>query len=320
MSSRYVSHSHFGWQGIVAIIIACFFWGTTGTAASFTPDVSPLATGAFAMGGGGVLLVVYAMNNLINDKGRLLINYKLMMSGGFSVALYPLAFYSSMRLSGVAVGTVVSIASAPFFTVLLECLISKKSLSRQWVVSFTLGAIGIVLLALSKDTHDASDSQHWDHYFGIVLGLVAGVSYAVYSWSARGMIEQGIDSKSAMACMFGLAALVLLPSLFITGENLFASNINSVVAVYMAVIPMFLGYVLFGYGLKFVEASQATLITLLEPVVATIMAVVIVRESISTMGWIGIGLILWCLWMQVPKARSKNKISLSAQLESQAMS
>lgn len=38
--------------GVMAIIFACFLWGTTGTAASFAPDVSALAIGAFAMGMG----------------------------------------------------------------------------------------------------------------------------------------------------------------------------------------------------------------------------------------------------------------------------
>ena len=66
-----------------------------------------------------------------------------------------------------------------------------------------------------------------------------------------------------------------------------------------AIIPMFLGYVLFGYGLNYVEASQATLLTLLEPALATVMAVLIVGEKFSISGWIGIALILLCLIIQV---------------------
>ncbi|MEI8666726.1 hypothetical protein P4S81_20740 [Pseudoalteromonas sp. B28] len=51
---------------------------------------------------------------------------KVLLLGAASVAIYPLAFYTSMRLSGVAIGTVVSIATAPFFAAILESLISKK--------------------------------------------------------------------------------------------------------------------------------------------------------------------------------------------------
>jgi len=286
-------------RGSVAIIIACLFWGTTGTAASFTPNVSPLATGAFAMGLGGLLLVLSSLKSLKKDSSKLLAQYKLLLLGGLSVAVYPLAFYSSMRLSGVAIGTVVSLASAPFFTVLLECLISKKSVSTKWFISFAIGAVGIALLSMGKVNDIQQQTQTMQHYFGMLLGLLAGLSYALYSWVAKCLIDQDIHSKSAMASMFGLAALLLLPSLLFTGDNLFASTSYSLIALYMAIIPMFLGYVLFGYGLNYVAASHATLLTLLEPALATVMAVLIVGEKFSAIGWFGIGLILLCLVIQM---------------------
>jgi DME family drug/metabolite transporter len=292
-------------RGSAAIVVACLLWGTTGTAASFTPNVSPLATGAFAMGLGGLLLVLTSLKALKNDNPRLLTQYKLLLLGGLSVAVYPLAFYSSMRLSGVAIGTVISLASAPFFTALLECLISKKLVSTKWFISFAIGTVGIVLLSMGKVNDIQHHTQTMDHYFGMLLGLLAGLSYALYSWTAKCLINQGIHSKSAMAAMFGLAASILLPSLLFTGANLFASASNSLVALYMAIIPMFLGYVLFGYGLNYVEASQATLLTLLEPALATVMAVLIVGEKFSTIGWIGIALILLCLLIQMT-----NKLAL----------
>ncbi len=279
------------WRGHSAILIACFLWATTGTAASFTPNVSPLAIGAFAMGFGGVLLVLNAFRYLRNDKAELLRNRSFVIVGGIAVAIYPLAFYSSMRMSGVAIGTVVSLASAPLFSVLLERLISNKLISRQWVVNFLIGAIGIGLLTLGGNSAE-KDAASYESHLGIILGLVAGLTYAIYSWSAKEMIGRNIHSKSAMASMFGLAASVLLPSLVLTGDNLFATEMNSTIAVYMAVFPMFIGYMLYGYGLKFVEASKATLMTLFEPALATLLAVLIVGEVLGVTGWVGITLIL----------------------------
>lgn len=118
-------------RGVFAIIAASVIWGTTGTAASFAPDISALAIGAFAMGVGGVLLVVNALGELTRDRALLLAQCRNVLIGGLSVALYPLVFYSSMRLSGVAIGTVVSIASAPLFTVVLECLVSDNYLEEH---------------------------------------------------------------------------------------------------------------------------------------------------------------------------------------------
>lgn len=51
-----------------------------------------------------------------------------------------------MRLAGVAIGTFISIASAPFFTVIMERLISNKKIDKKWVVSFVFGAVGVSLL------------------------------------------------------------------------------------------------------------------------------------------------------------------------------
>jgi DME family drug/metabolite transporter len=291
------------YKGIWAIVIASFLWGTTGTAASYSPDVSSLAIGAFSMGIGGVLLVITARN-------KLLINYRVMLEqpvvlilGAISVAIYPIAFYSSMRMSGIAVGTVVSIATAPFFAVILECLISKKNISLQWMLSFLIGAIGIVLLTLGREKSDSTIYSIEQHSIGILLGCIAGLTYAVYSWAARRFIESGIDSQSSMSGLFGCAALLLLPSLWFTGDNLFSSLTNTLVSLYMAVIPMFLGYLLFGFGLNFIDASKATLITLIEPLIATVLAVFIIGERFNVIGWVGVALVSLCLLMQTFKVQ-----------------
>lgn len=287
-------------KGALAIIVASFLWGTTGTAASFSPDISSLAIGAFAMGGGGLLLVLTSLKQLQRDYTNLIAHPIALLTGGLSVALYPLAFYSSMRLSGVAIGTVVSIASAPFFAALLERLISKKLITKKWMLSFIIGSIGIALLASGRE-HTATVNSTLIQSMGIVLGLVAGLTYATYSWAAKHLIDKGVHSKSAMASQFGLAAILLLPSLLFTGANLFASSTNISVSVYMAVLPMFCGYLLFGYGLKTINASSATLITLIEPLVATLLAVLIVGEQFKIIGWLGMGLVGLCLLLQTIK-------------------
>jgi DME family drug/metabolite transporter len=286
-------------KGVLAIVVASLLWGTTGTAASFSPDISPLAIGAFAMGMGGVLLVFTARKKLLVDHKRLLAQPKVLLFGALSIAIYPLAFYSSMALSGVAMGTVVSIATAPFFAAILERVISKKPISLQWLVSFLIGATGIVLLVLGKEQSGYGPESLFVQNLGIALGFIAGLTYASYSWAARHLIENGVDPQSSMSGMFGCAALILLPSLWLTGENLFTSATNTQVSLYMAVVPMYLGYLLFASGLKLIDASKATLITLIEPLMATILAVVIIGEDFKIMGWFGMALVSLCLLMQI---------------------
>ena len=286
-------------KGMLAIVVASFLWGTTGTAAQFAPEISPLAIGAFAMGIGGVLLCLSARKSLVEDARILLAKPLTFLFGSACVAIYPLAFYSAMRLSGVAIGTVVSIASAPLFAALLEYVLSKKPVSLKWFVSFVFGAFGIGMLAMGKaqDAMALSASKN-DQVFGVILGLIAGLTYAGYSWAAKQHIDAGANSKSAMAGLFGCAALVLLPSLWFTGQNLFANTIHTSVSLYMAVVPMFLGYLLFGYGLRTTEASKATLITLIEPLVATLFAIFLIGEVFKPVGWVGMMLVSLCLLIQ----------------------
>lgn len=282
-------------QARAAVLLASLLWGTTGTVASFSQALSPLAIGAFAMGVGGLLQTLLAWRHIRQALVALQAQWPVLLTGALAIAVYPLAFYSSMRLAGVAIGTVISIGTAPFFTLLLECLIGQGgAVSRRWWLSFALGVTGLALLSLPGAAPASAPAP----VTGTLLGLLAGFTYALYSWVAKRLIAGGIRSQAAMGSLFGLGALLLLPSLLLTGAHLLAPVGNLLVVGYMALVPMFLGYLAFGFGLRHVAASQATLLTLFEPVVAALLAVTVVGEPIPALGWLGMGLILGCLLLQ----------------------
>ncbi|MEZ9349442.1 EamA family transporter [Vibrio splendidus] len=289
--------------GTLAILFASILWGTTGTAASFAPDLSPLAIGAFSMGVGGLMQAGLAYRKILFAFDKLLQNKKLLAVSALALAVYPLAFYSSMKLSGVAIGTVVSIATAPFFSALLECLISKKNnINKRWLTSFSIGVVGIGLLVFSESS-SMNESGDDLKLLGIALGLLAGLCYAIYSWATKALIDKGIKSQAAMGSIFGLGAMLLLPTLWFTGENLFSSQINVLVVSYLTLIPQCLGYIAFSFGLRHVTASSANLLTLFEPVVAAVLAVCVVGELIPFIGWLGMFLIVLCLLIQSKPAK-----------------
>lgn len=291
-TSNLSSHS-----GFIAVFIASILWGTTGTAASYAPNLSPLAIGAIAMGGGGLLQALLAHKKILDHLPQIKSYYPLLLIGMISVAIYPLAFYSSMHMAGITIGTVVSIGSAPLFTALLEKFFDKKALSLKWFISFIFGVIGVLLLSVGEThSHGSTQSISTDQKtIGIILGLIAALTYSLYSWAAKKMIDRGVDSKASMGLIFGFGALILLPTLFFTGSNLFDESVNLYVVAYMMLIPMFLGYLLFGYALKTISASTATTLTLLEPLVAALFAVLLVGEQLAPIGWAGMVLIFVCL-------------------------
>lgn len=249
------------------------------------------------MGGGGLLQAILARKSIKNNIAQINSNLVILAIGVISVFIYPLAFYSSMHLAGITIGTVVSIGTAPLFTALLERFFDHKKLSIKWFICFVLGISGVILLSLGESHSSISSGQikNEGQILGIFLGALAGLTYALYSWIAKRLIDRGIDSKASMGLIFGIGSLFLLPTLFFTGGNLFDENINIYVVGYMMLIPMFLGYVLFGYGLKTVPASKAITLTLFEPLVAAVLAIALVGEKLAPIGWIGMIFISLCL-------------------------
>ena len=281
---------------MLCALAASVLWGTTGTAATFAPAVGPLAIGSAAMGLGGLLQALTAARQIAREREGLRAQRCVTLLGAAAVAAYPLAFYTSMRLAGVATGTVVSIGSAPLASALVERVVDQRRLSARWMLGAALGLAGILLLCVAEAAQPHSGRAGvWLTVLGLVLGLAAGVTYAVYSWAAHRLMKCGVTSRAAMGAVFGLGGLLLAPVLLVTGAPLVDSWSGAATGAYMALVPMFTGYLLFGWALARIPASTATTLSLLEPAVATVLAVLVVGERLPGLGWTGVALIVGCL-------------------------
>jgi DME family drug/metabolite transporter len=237
--------------GSVCVLAAAMLWGTTGTAAALAPGVGSLAVGAAAMGIGGLLQAAAALRGIRAHRIGLAAQWKVLTMSALATAIYPLAFYSSMRLAGVAVGTVVSIGSAPAASAVIERIADKQGLSRRWAFGAAVGVGGVLLLAAARTggEHNGVAAVGTHPVTGILLGLLAGLTYALYSWGAARMMRPGLPPRPVMGAIFGIAAIPLLPILILTGAPIIADAQNLAAVAYLAVVPMFLGYLLFGKGL-----------------------------------------------------------------------
>ena len=301
--------------GIVFVLVAALLWGNTGTAAAMAPGVGPLAIGAAAMGIGGVLQAAAASRVMFTHRAGLTAQWRTVMVSAGAVAVFPLAFYSSMRLAGVAVGTVVSIGCAPPAAAVIERIADHQPLSRGWALGTTVGVSGVLALALTHpgQTGPATTTATAQPVLGIALGLLAGFTYALYSWGAARVMRAGLPSRPVMGAVFGLAGILLLPVLALTGNPIIASGSNLAVAAYLAIVPMFFGYVLFGRGLATVAASTATTVSVLEPAVATLIAVIVLGEHLPPIGWLGLGLLFASLIITATNTRPTTTSQLGHQ-------
>lgn len=277
--------------GVLALVLASLLWGTTGTTATLLPDAaSPLAIGAATMGIGGLLLAATAPR-LTRGVLREPTARRAVLVGTIGVVVYPLAFYSGMALVGVAVGNVVALGSGPVFAALLERIIDRERLSTRWLASTGLAVVGIALLAAGRREGGAA-TDPGSALLGVGLALLAGFAYALFTWASSRAIRAGGASRGVMGAMFGVGALPLVAILLALGAPLLSDARSMALTAYLAIGPMWLAYVLFGIGLRSVRSSAATTITLLEPVVATLLAVVVVGERLEPLGWAGLAIVL----------------------------
>ena len=131
---------------------------------------------------GAALLLVAIRFAAGGAKGRLALGPLIV--GGLGVAGYQLCFFAAVEDTGVAVGTVAALGSAPAFAGLGGWLIDRTKPGRAWAIATALAAVGVALMALGGAAAEVSPP-------GVALALGAGASYAVFTLSSKRLLDAG---------------------------------------------------------------------------------------------------------------------------------
>jgi drug/metabolite transporter, DME family len=285
--------------GTAAVVVAATLWGTTGTATHFAPGVPAFVFGAVTFGLGGLVLAATAGRATLRAVSRPGQRGWVLL-GAASLVVYAVAFYAALAEAGVALGTTVAIGSSPVFAGLVEWAADGRRVTRRWVVATLVSVAGMVVVTLARSEGGPGSSLA----LGIVSALVAGCTYALYSWAvARGMdvvgrgavgTGTGVPStgRGLIGAVFGLAAVPLVVLAVVAGGEHLVVAADWPVFLYLALVPTVLGHSLYAAGLRRVRASVATLLSLVEPVVAAVLAVAVVGERLGPTGWAGIALVV----------------------------
>src|SRR6185436_17832126 len=125
------------------VLLAAICFGTTGTAQAIGPGGSPVAVGAARIVFGGLLLVLVARGLRVRTPR---VNGAL-LGTACAIAVYQLSFFAAVKLTGVAVGTVVAIGTGPAAAGVLGRLVNGERLTGRWGLATLCAAVGVVLLA-----------------------------------------------------------------------------------------------------------------------------------------------------------------------------
>lgn len=266
-----------------SLVLAGIFFGTTGTAQALGPkSVSPLAIGSARLIFGTLLLYIFhrAMRTASSKISR-----QDLILGAIGVALYQITFFSAVKSTGVAIGTVTALGSAPALTGVVAYLINREKPTKRWFVATVITSFGIIVLSTAKNS--ASFNFH-----GFLLALGAGASYSLFAVVSKRALGEGVKITEAMFRIFALAAALSFPLLFVGDLNWILSAKGSAMILWLGLVPTAFAYMAYAYGLEKVRASTASTLILAEPATATILAALVLGETINGRGWIGISVVI----------------------------
>ncbi|WP_159943790.1 MULTISPECIES: EamA family transporter [unclassified Nocardiopsis] len=275
-------------RGPLPILAAAVLWGTTGTASSLAPASAPAAAiGSAGLVLGGLLLFLTGRGSLALLRHGDRPTRGALALGAVAVAGYPLSFYPAVALAGVAVATVITLGSAPVFAGLLAWLTGRGRPTARWTAATLAAVLGCAVLVLGSELTGAEAVRP----AGVLLALVAGLSYSAYTLVAERLIQRGHPSQAVMGTMFAGGGLAVLPVVLAAGTAWLATVSGALVALHLAVFTVFAAYWLFGLGLRHTSASVATTLTLAEPAVAALLGVLVVGERLPAVSWAGLAVL-----------------------------
>ena len=279
--SEFTSASLSHRTGVISVLVALPFVSLTGLFGKFL-TLSPLmivqARAVFAFG--TLLLALFILRKKIFFR-----DYRewlwLALSGSI-LAVHWIAFFQAIQVSTVAIG-LLSFASYPLFTTLLEPLFFREALQRRNIFAALIVICGLYLMATS--TEDTSDILSGAVVQGLVWGLGAGLGFALLTLLNRGHVRK--HSPLLLTCwQNGFAALVLLPWSF--SASWIISGKDWGLLFILGVVCTVGGHTLLINGLRHVRAQVASLLIAgLEPVFAIVFALFLLGEIPSVQTLLG---------------------------------
>ena len=217
---------------------------------------------------------------------------------GLVLAVFNAIWTVSVALNGAAVGTAL-IHSSPAVTALVGWRWWGERLDVLKICAIVLCIVGVAF------TSGAYDPAAWQlNPVGIVVGVAAGVIFAVYSLRGKLSSKRGINPWTATFYSFAIGATFLLclqrPGTFLWLSRPLADGpagwraaaLGWGAMVLLAVGPTLGGYGLYTVGLTYLPASTANLIVTLEPAMTATLAFVFLGERFTLPELFGGGLIL----------------------------
>jgi drug/metabolite transporter, DME family len=284
-------------RGLLYLAVAGATWGTTGAAADLiyrSSDLGPLAVSFWRyLTGLSLLLAARSVRNRFAASRRSQVPaptsdpatragspLRLRIATGVVLAVFQTAYFASVAVTGVAVSTIVTLGAAPVLVAFAARLVLGERLGGGGRLAVAGALVGLAVLVLGDG--DAGTV----HPAGVALALLSATGFAAATLLARwtGRDGAGEDPVTLTAWSFAVGVVVVLPLGLAEGLLPHAADLGRLVAlvVYVAAVPTALAYPLYFAGAAVVRAATATVVMLIEPVNAAVIAVTLLDERLTT--------------------------------------
>ena len=189
------------------------------------------------------------------------------------------------------------VATTPVFMALLAWLLLKERLDPLRIAGILLAAIGVIMVVSKGDWRSLAQGGFGEP--GDVLILISSVNWAVFSVLSR----YGLGRHPAARMMLFVMGLgwVFTSVLFFAGPGLSELDqlaVDGWLAIaFLGVACSGLAYIAWYDALQALPASQVGAFLYLEPLIAVIVAAMVLGEAILLASLIGGAVILFGVWL-----------------------
>ncbi|OUO92762.1 DMT family transporter [Cloacibacillus sp. An23] len=272
-------------KGTLCVLGAGMCWGTTGTIQAFAPEgASSLTVGAARVFFSGIVLMAF----MLAKDGRKLFsggwNVRGVLLAAAGLAAYQLTFFTAVRMTGVAVGTMVAIGAAPPVAGICGRLFFGERLSARWYAATVLAVAGCVMLVLGGNGGGALKVSA----FGVFLAFCAALSYALEGVGLR-MIEKGPYETIAVVSI--VSGLMALPWLLAGDVSWMFEPRGAACMALLTFLSTVIPYTLFTIGVQSIKLGVVYTLGLAEPLTAWFLSTVLLGERLSPLGMTGVAVL-----------------------------
>ncbi|HSK28200.1 MAG TPA: DMT family transporter [Jiangellales bacterium] len=281
--------------GPPAALAAAALFGTAGTAQALGPaGTTPMGVGAVRLLLGGLVLAVLVQaTGGWSGRSRDLWRRPVVLAAAASVATYQVAFFAGVERAGVAVGTLVAVGSAPVAAGLLAWPVLGRRPTPTWAVATAIGVAGLAALCAGGGAGEGASTGS-----GVLLALAAGASIACFSVLAARAMPAGGPRLPFLATSFLVAAAALVPLALAQPLGWLLEPSGMLLALHLGVVTMAVANVAYARGLAALGPGPTSTLLLAEPVVASVLAVAVLREPLTLPTLVGAGLVVAALGVQ----------------------